>query len=223
MPRHPDSTHNPASADKAASADQGGPFDPVHGLASCDRVHQHLEALVDGELEQPQEAAIRRHLATCAPCRLAHAEAVQIALSLRNLPELTCPPRVTRAVLAQATAEATAQSSTPPSAVRNFPARSLAPATPRRLARRRSAAWRPALAAALVTAAVGATLFFQSRTPAPAPGTTTVQMSEREVAEAEIKLKLALAYLSEVGREAGFTVRDEMVKNIFAPTHRALQ
>ncbi len=199
MPQHPD------FSDK---------IDPAGGPAACERVHQHLEALVDGELAQPVEAAMRRHLATCAPCTAAHAEAIQIALSLRSLPELACPPQVTRAVLAQAAAE---------HAQRPARAQETESATVHEFPTHQPVRWRPALAAALIAAAVGSALFFYPRSVPPTQSTETVRLSAREIAEAEIELKLTLAYIAEVGREAGLTVRDEMVENIFAPTHRALR
>lgn len=35
---------------------------------ACDRIHTHLSALADGELEPFEAIAVRRHLGDCAPC-----------------------------------------------------------------------------------------------------------------------------------------------------------
>lgn len=194
---------------------------PSDGTTLCEWVQQRLEALVDGELEGTQEASLRQHLASCAPCREAHAEAVQLALRLRELPELACPPEVSQAVLAQAAAEQGAAQAGEPATVRAFPAPTAArsPAVPATFNR-----WLPALAiAAMIVTTIGGAFFFYPRSTPSASTSETVELTPQEVAEAEIELKLALAYLAEVGRNAGIAVRDEMVQNIFAPTHKALQ
>jgi hypothetical protein len=85
--------------------------------------------------------------------------------------------------------------------------------------------WRPALAAALVAAAIGSTFWLSRSTSSPIGmhAAQEVELTPEELARATVEVKLALAYLTQVGREAGVAVRDEMVANVVAPTHRALR
>ncbi|RMH16663.1 MAG: hypothetical protein D6696_17675 [Acidobacteria bacterium] len=155
-----------------------------HVPAACAAIDELLEPYVDGELNAAARARIDRHLASCPACAEQLELARRVGAGLRALPPQSCPPRVTRAVLAQA--ERAAQSG-------GF-WRRLLPAPPPR--------WRPALALLLLAALSFAVLRRPPATPPPVPAA--------DVAQAEEEVKLALAYLGRIGAQAGTAVRKEV-------------
>jgi anti-sigma factor RsiW len=204
-----------------------------------------LEPFIDGELAAAQRQAVERHLAGCAGCAASLAEARELAGALRALPELACPPAVTAAVLAHARADVASAGGAGAGNRRMAGAATLPFPGPRRTAPRAEQSartlpppsatfrgWRAAAAAALLVAAGASALLLvegnglrnsPASSTAASAGQPAPPLTPEELARAEIEVKLALAYLTEVGRDAGTTVRDEMVDNVFAPTHRALR
>jgi anti-sigma factor RsiW len=51
-----------------------------------------LSALLDGELEPADEAAVRRHLAACEPCRIEFDDVTIVRRTVRGLPAVAAPP-----------------------------------------------------------------------------------------------------------------------------------
>jgi anti-sigma factor RsiW len=51
-----------------------------------------LSALLDGELDSATEAAVRRHLDGCEPCRAELDEVATVRRALRDLPAMPAPP-----------------------------------------------------------------------------------------------------------------------------------
>jgi putative zinc finger protein len=52
----------------------------------CDRVREHLEAFVDGELTLDEQVVIESHLQACVSCRLGASELAEIGHALRDVP-----------------------------------------------------------------------------------------------------------------------------------------
>jgi hypothetical protein len=157
-----------------------------------DWVDARVEAYLDGELSAGERARFEALAFSAedgetdwrAEVHLAH----QIRAGLRALPPPVCPPHVARAVLAAAR-------------------RRRAQAWKARLYERLEPLWRdwgrPALAmTALVLLVVSAALL--GRPPRPA--------DDPEVARALAEVQWTLAYLSEVGRETGRTVRHDVLE-----------
>ncbi|MEM9595594.1 MAG: hypothetical protein AAGD06_15085 [Acidobacteriota bacterium] len=173
-----------------------------------------LEAYLDGDLEgeaaREFEARLRIDRDLAEELELARA----VQSGLRALPRQSCPAPVTRAVLAQ-TVDA------PVPFWRSLPKRLLAPA--------------PLAAAAFAAAAtlaltVSLRMPLSTPTPAaldvPALGTAAVQgpadqPTAEDIAQAEEDVKLALAYLGQLGRKAGDSVRRDLIEErLVAPVRR---
>jgi anti-sigma factor RsiW len=140
----------------------------------CEEVQDVLEAYVDGDLPAAGEARVRAHLGSCPSCAAELALAEAIQRELRSLPVPDCPPEVLRKVV---------------------------PFTLRE--RRTARPFRAALAAAMLAAAVGASVFFLGpfRQEEPDP---------QEVARATEEARYALAYIGQVSRRTGLTLRDRL-------------
>lgn len=178
---------------------------------TCSQFQELVESFVDGESAAAEADFVRVHAAACATCREELARARELVRELRRLPPLSCPPRVTAAVLARAAAEV-GEGGPAPAAARRIPHRfgggwrrlSAAPA------------WGPALAAAAAAAFLSAALLIPRPATSPTPA-----MTAAELAEAQQEIKLAFAYIGRVGRQAGGRVADEMVDQVLAPTRQA--
>lgn len=164
-----------------------------------------LEAFLDGTLPAADREACAAALRADPAWQAELALARRIRQGLHALPVEPCPPAVTAAVLAHARRHA-------------------APPWPERLA-----AWidaqaavlgRPVLAmAVLVLVVVAASLVGR---PQPAPQTLAAA-SEAEVEQALAEVRWTLAYLSEVGRQTGRSVRrDVLEERVVAPVHEAI-
>jgi anti-sigma factor RsiW len=51
-------------------------------MSPCDRIHAHLSALVDGELQPLEAIAMQRHLATCAACAAEYAGITELKVKV---------------------------------------------------------------------------------------------------------------------------------------------
>lgn len=165
-----------------------------------------LEAYVDGDLPEHERCRIERLLAGSdeASEQLALAQGVSAHLSALSAPP--CPPEITRSVLAQARAESRAN-------------------LVERLVGRFESAWetflRPSLAAALlVLLVVAGALVGPSRGPAPA---TEAAASPAEVEQALHDAKWALAFVTQIGKQTGQSIRrDVLEERVAVPVQRAL-
>ncbi len=149
-----------------------------------------LEAYLDGDLPPAEHDAFER--AAFAPDAEAAWDAElflarQIRDGLRALPQPACPPRLTDAVLARARHQARADRS---QRLRAW------------IARHWAAWWQPALAMTVLLALVLSATLVERAEPALSP----------EVARARAEVEWTLAYLSEVGRQTGRTVRHDVIE-----------
>ena len=51
---------------------------------NCKRARELIDPLLDGELDLPQAGEIRRHLAECESCNLAHRNLLTLSSSLKE-------------------------------------------------------------------------------------------------------------------------------------------
>lgn len=162
-----------------------------------------IEDYLDAELPPPERAVFERRLAAEERWASEVHQARWLRAQLRELPQPSCPSPVTAAVLAEARREAEAS---PAARVRE------------EVARWGAVLWRPSLAAAGLSALILAAAFLGrmnqqvNQTPHPA-----------EVEHAEAEVKWVLAYLSEVGRQAGASVRQDVFEDrVLAPVQQVL-
>lgn len=163
---------------------------PDNKNTECAWARDNIDLYVDDDLTTEDAVRLERHLNRCDACRDEVALAARVLEELRGLPDRRCPDGIVDDVFASIGAPRTA------------------PAEPR--ARRRLPAWpalvrHPALAAtlAIVVLTGGALLgrWYQTRN----------RISPEEIARAEAALKWTVAYVSDVGRRASFTVRDDVI------------
>jgi len=157
-----------------------------------DWMDDRIEAYLDGDLPVDEHAAFEEHLYLMGAEDDWEADlllARQIREGLHTLPAPICPPQVTEAVLGYARRHAG------PSWLDQFHAW---------MAAQWTALWQPALAmAVLVVLVVSSSLVGK---PAQ-PDTQTAEV-QRALAEVE----WTLAYLSDLGRQTGQTVRRDVIK-----------
>lgn len=148
----------------------------------CEEVLDVLEPWMDGDLPTAEEARVRAHLDSCPSCAAELALARAIQSELRSLPLPDCPPEVLERVRRARGGEVVPFG---------------------RPERRMARPFRAALAAAMLAAAVGASVFFLHpfRNEEPDP---------EEVARATEEARYALAYIGQVSRRAGLTLRDHL-------------
>jgi hypothetical protein len=148
----------------------------------CEEVLDVLEPWMDGDLPPEEEARVRIHLDSCPSCAAELTLARAIQSELRSLPLPDCPPEVLERVRRAGEGEVVPFG---------------------RPERRIARPFRAALAAAMLAAAVGGSLFFLHpfRNEEPDP---------EEVARATEEARYALAYIGQVSRRAGLTLRDHL-------------
>lgn len=149
----------------------------------CEEVLDVLEPWLDGDLPPAEEARVRVHLDSCPSCAAELALARAIQGELRSLPLPDCPPEVLEKVRRARGGE-----------VLPF----------NRPERRNARPLRAALAAAMLAAAVGTSVFFFS------PPFRNQEPDPEEVARATEEARYALAYIGQVSRRAGLTLRDHL-------------
>ena len=154
-----------------------------------DWMDARVEVYLDEALPAGEQARFEHALAADADWEAELFLARQIRDGLHALPQPMCPPRVTDAVLAQ---------------VRRQAQVSWIDRLQGWIEQQWLALWQPALAmAVLLLLVVSATLIGR-----PTPQTT---YADAEVDRARQEVQWALAYLSEVGRQTGKMVRDEVI------------
>lgn len=146
-----------------------------------------LEAYLDGEALSEEIHEIDAHLEGCPACAGQLALARQVRQSLRELPRLACPERVAQAATAR---------------LRRRQTTAWRPRLSRWLTGWRLPVWQPAAAMALVLL-VALAVDQRDREPEP---------TAAEVARAEREARFALAYVGQVGRNTGRTVRDQVIR-----------
>lgn len=167
-----------------------------------DWMDAHVEAYLDGDLAVDERADFEHGLAAGSDWEAELFLAGQIRDGLRALPRPACPPRVTEAVLAQVRREVHA---TWKDQFRN------------RLQQQLGALWQPALAmTVLLLLVVSAALIGRPAQPQDT-------FAEAQVQQALVEVQWALGYLSEVSRETGKVVRDEVIADrVVSPVQQAL-
>ncbi|MCA9741525.1 MAG: zf-HC2 domain-containing protein [Deferribacteres bacterium] len=164
---------------------------------TCSDVQDNIEAYLDTALPEQEMQLIKLHVQDCHGCQGELKLAQRIQQSLRTLPPKPCPEVVTSSTLA---------------AVRQ-----------QRYAKWRNAllhkrVWRPALAGAsfLLLALLLLDRVFWHDTAPP--------YSSEEVALAELDVKWTIAYLGNLGKKTGVTVRDQVLEpEVVAPLQEALR
>lgn len=167
---------------------------------NCETAREIIDAFIDGDLDEPGRAALRRHCDQCGACGRELVLAERVRDELRALPALSAPHRLIRDAGAAAR---------------------VAPVVPLPVRTRRVRP-RPAIvgvmAAALAVAA--ATVWLATRrsgdTPAPA-------YTEAEVRRARDEMALAFAYVGRYSAESAEILRDDvMARRVMPRIERAL-
>lgn len=177
-----------------------------------------MEAYLDGDLSPADARALEEFADAHAEARQELRRAVLIQRQLRELSTPPCPPDVAPAVLAYARRDA--QREALQEARRN--ARTSPAARLRSLV---AATWttiiRPSLAVgALVALLIGSGMIFRPQ-PVTAPEQTAE--SAEEVESALQDAKWAIAYISDIGRRAATSFRDDVLEErVAVPVNQAL-
>lgn len=167
-------------------------------------IDERLEAYLDGDLPDDEQAAVEQHLAADPSWEAEARLARQVRDALQALPQPTCPDRVTRTVLAEARRRQRAT----------------------RLDRLRTwveevwlSLWQPALAMSVLLLLIASALLLG---PPPQPASSVAE--QEDVQQALDEVRWTLAYLSEVSQQAGSSVRDEVLgRHVVTPVHRAVR
>jgi anti-sigma factor RsiW len=165
-----------------------------------------IEAFLDGTLPADEHAAFERHLYDVEDeWEMDLMLARQIRDGLHTLPEPVCPPHVTDAVLGYARQHAG------PSWLAQFHMW---------MATQWTMLWQPALAmAVLLILVVSASLVGKPEQPGP----PIAAVNEAEVQRALAEVEWTLAYLSDLGRQTGQTVRHDVIEErVVVPVQDAL-
>lgn len=166
-------------------------------------IDERLEAYLDGDLPDDEQAAMEQHLAADPSWEAEVRLARQVRDGLQAFPRPTCPDRVTRTVLAEARRRQRADQL---HRLRAW------------VEQRWLNLWQPALAMSVLLLLVASALLL-GQPPQPAPSVA----EQDEVEQALDEVRWTLAYLSEVSQQAGSSVRDEVLnRRVVTPVHRAV-
>lgn len=182
------------------------PYSPDNPHAWMD---ERLEAYVDGDLAPAEARRMEALLAESdADWEAELFLATRIRAGLQALPQPACPPAVAQVVLEAARRQAVER------------------AGPGWLERAREwfeRAWAPFWQPTLATAALVAVVVATALVGRPRPEAELAGMSPAQVEAALAEAKWTLAYLSQVGRDTGHSVRQEVLENhVVAPVQQAL-
>jgi hypothetical protein len=189
-------------------------FDEV----TCGGVQALLEPYVDGELAEREAGRLRAHLERCPACAAELRLATGIRRALRDLPQLEPPPHVLERTLATVSSAGGAAGWQEPARPGS---RSSAPAAMRPLARveRWPRQFALPLAAGLAAVLAAWLLFYPGDTGSRAAHPAARRLQARQpapnpaaVALAVRQARYALAYVGRASRQAGLTVRDEVLE-----------
>ncbi len=178
----------------------------------CRWARERIEAHLDNELSPEDAGKLENHLKTCTPCAAEWSLARQVQQSLRSLPEMPCPERVLSTVASRISSE-------------EAPDRK---SLGQRLTGLRWRTLRPAAFAAAMSLVIAASVFIahkqRSRVASYAPGETRLEVNEEALALAEAEIKWTFAYIGEIGRRTGFTLRDRAIySNVVVPVQHAVE
>lgn len=181
------------------------PGQKTTGELDCFGAESLLEAYLDGELSPSQQGNLERHLHSCESCTADLTLARRIQSELRDLPIMSCPPAVSRAVLDHAEAHPSLRVLLQ----RFWNARQY---------------WQPAFALLVVTAlGLGYWRAADVPTPVPpAPAGAQHEYTAEEIAQAEAELKLALAYLGDIGERARVQIGTQVGERVIQPLTRSI-
>ena len=170
-------------------------------LHTDDWMDARVEAYLDGELPLQERVVFERTLAEDPLWEAEVLLAREVRASLRALPQPACPSFVTDAVLAQVHREARA---------------SVVEQVQGWIEQHVLTLWRPALAMAVLVLLVVAGALV-GRPPQPVP-----QYADVEVQQALDEVRWTLALLSEVGRQTGQSVKQDVLgERVVAPVQEA--
>lgn len=170
----------------------------------CLQVQDLLDAHLDDAVSAEEKLFVEAHLLSCSECQNEWQFAQQVTQTLRKLPVEPCPQPVSEAVLAAAQNErATVWQ------------RLVSQWTNRKL----KISWQPIFAtAAIALLLVFATMTLNRNAPAPQ------QISQQELERVELDIKWTLAYLGNLSKKTGLSVRDQVIEpEVVAPIQRALK
>lgn len=177
-----------------------------------------VEAYIDGDLSADERARFERVLDEQPHWQVQVSYARRIRNELHSMPQPTCPPQVTDAVMSQTRQRANGHA-TETESWWNW--------VWRELDIEMQTGWKPALAfATLLLIIVTSSLLTDPQSTAglfDQPATVSQQYSASEIQQAESKAKWAIAYIAQVSRTTGSTVENAVLKeNVAAPMRRAL-
>jgi len=168
----------------------------------CQWVSENIESYLDGDLPPSERAMAESHLGQCATCAQELELAQRVTGSLRALPIMECPERVTDAVYGRIGASRKKRVSS-----RFSLDRLLSPRF-----------WRPALAGA-VTVLLVAMIAVVGNRKQVAP-----TISARDLARARVEVKWALACVNQITQRTSQMVKDELLDpRVIRPVVRAVE
>lgn len=169
----------------------------------CEWFCRTIDGYLDGEVDAREKATFEEHAHRCVTCRAELDLAQEVLGSLRSLPEHTCPDHV----LERALSEVAVADTGPP-----------ADSWSRRWLGLERLSWRVVFVSTFVLVAVVSASILLRRGHRPVE-----QISAEELAEAEGAVKWTFAYIGEVGRRTGHTIKSDVFDNRIFPTmERAL-
>ena len=165
---------------------------------NCNWAQERLELYLDAELPKNERSALEVHLRICAACCAELETARKVQETLRILPAQAAPEQIIEAVYAHARADLRARRRT--------------------WLQSWTSGWRPVLGVAVAAILlIFTTIGLQDQEP-------NNTMTPAEIARAKRQVKWTIAYLSQVGRRTGSTVRDEVIgSRVVRPIHRSMQ
>ena len=186
-----------------------------HDSPSAEWMDARVEAYVDGELPRTERVRFEAALdADAAWAREVHC-AQEIQNELHALPQPTCPPQVTRAVVAHVQQDR-ARTASPPTWAEWW-ARAK-----RELDIEFHLGWRPALISTALIALVALSVVVTA--PPKTPVTHAQMYSAAEIARAEAQAEWTFAYIASLGRRTESALRRDVIEpRLERPVRRALQ
>lgn len=178
-----------------------------------DWMDARVEPYVDGDLPADERDAFEAILAESPHWQAQVQHAQRIRDALHALPELTCPPQVTDAVLHETRRRANGSAST-----------AWWTRLWRALETDGATGWRPALVGLALVLVVVTSIVVSDGWLDGDRSATPTGYTEAEIEQAEAEAKWALAYVAQVSQKTSTTIeRDVLEENVAAPMHRALR
>lgn len=178
----------------------------------CEWARDSMDAYLDGELTDVDVTVLKSHLDECGECREELESARRVLSELRDLPEMRCPDGVTDnlfATIGAGNAAPTGRATVQRTGL-----------LPEWMTAWRFGLFRPALVGSLILVIAVSAVWIgrHNRSTGNNSGYTPEQ-----VAQAEAELKWTMAFLGDVGRRAGYAVRDEALgAHVVEPMRRTV-